>query len=569
MIKRISKLLMLALLVTGFCLPALRAEGAVEDYLPRDAVGMLKVTNLERHYEEFVNSPLVAHLKDPAFMPELADKIEEAEAGIREFERTQEVDVRDILMDILGRECALAVFSDETGVFVVEAESRAALRDAVDEFERVQRLTGDLLDTGITRYKGVEVHASEMKNGKTRYHAVSGRALAVGEDRSAVERVIDTAAGATESMADSADFRDAMRMAEHGALAVGYLDGAALEALSEQILREAEAPGRRHERLVMRRLAEALPIARFLVLSVLHKEDVSARVTVAYDGDRLPASLAAIFPEEGARLDVLELVPRGAAVAAARSLDPEGAWHSMMDMLEEAAPRKAAKAQQAMEGLVGMVSGVYTQEQLLAEFTGQSALMVLPAETEDAPPAAGVVIGLSETANIPVAVESIVGAVVAFSRAGGKHDVTLEYNEYEGVRLTTVNVDEPGVWAKVAPTFGVVEGNLVLTTSPGAARTIADTARGAARARTPRADGTIFSAAVLNARTVLDMLEQYQGFLLRHAMEKDGKPEAQARRELDALCKLLSLLNGMEYAEAFGEGRTDHYLRVDLAHDAR
>jgi hypothetical protein len=567
--KRIHRLLTLALLVTGFCLPALRAEAAVEDYVPRDAVGVLKIADLEGHYEEFASSPLVAHLKDPAFMPELAGKIQEAEAGMREFERAHAVDVRDVLMGILGREVALAGFSDETGVMVVEAESEVALRDAVDEFQRVQRLTGDLLDTATSQYKGIQVHASEMKDGKTRYHAMSGRALAVSEDRSAVERVIDTATGTAESMGDSADFRDAMRMAERGALAVGYVDGSALEALSEQVRSEAEAPGRRKERLVMRRLAEALPTARFLVLSVLHEEDISVRVTVAYEGNRLPAGLARIFPEEDSRLEVLELAPRNAAIVAARSLDSEGAWHSMMDMLREVAPRRAEKTEQVMDMLVNMVGGVYSREELLAEFTGQGALMVLPAETQDSPPAAGLVIGLRETAHLPTAVESIVGAVVTFARAEGKHDVTLKHSQHDGVRLTTVMVDEPGIWARIAPTFGVVEGTMVVTTSPAAARDVVDTARGAARVRTPRADGTVFSAAVVNARTVRNMLEQYDGFLLRHAVEKNNKPEAQARRELEALQKLLSLLDGVEYAAAFGEDHTDHHLRVHLAHEAR
>ncbi|MFO7956929.1 MAG: DUF3352 domain-containing protein [Candidatus Brocadiia bacterium] len=567
--KRHGKLLTLAVIAAALCLPALRAEAAVEGYVPQDALAVVKVTDLERHYEEFANSPLLAHLKDPTFMPELAEKIREAEGGIREFERAHDVSARDVLMGLLGREAALAVFSDETGVLVVEAESEVALRDAVDEFQRVQRLTGDLLDTATSQYKGIQVHASEMKDGKTRYHAMSGRALAVSEDRSAVERVIDTAAGAAEAMADSADFGDAMRMAERGALAVGYVGGAALEALSEQIRREAEVPGHGHERLVMRRLAEALPTARFLMLSVLHEEDVSARVTVAYQGNRLPAGLARIFPEEGSRLDVLELAPRNAALVAARSLDSEGSWHSMMDMLREVAPRRAEKTEQVMDMLVNMVGGVYSREELLAEFTGQGALMVLPAETQDAPPAAGLVIGLRETAHLPTAIESIVGAVVTFARAEGKHDVTLNHSEHDGVRLTTVMVDEPGIWARIAPTFGVVEGTMVVTTSPAAARDVVDTARGAARIRTPRADGTLFGAGVMNVRTVSDMLEQYHGFLLRRAMEKDNKPEAQARRELEALGKLLSLVDSVEFAAAFGEGRTDHYLRLDLAHDAR
>ncbi len=567
--KRFTKLHILPLIVVAVCLPTYHVRAAVEDYVPRDALGVLKVTALERHYEQFVNSPLAAKLRDPEFVPELADKIEEAEAAIGEFERAHDVDVRNVLMDILGREWALAAFPDETGVLVVEAQDERALRRAVEEFERLQGLTGDLLDTAVTRYKGVQVHASEMKGGRTRYHAMSGRVLAVSEDRPAVERVIDTATGSLESIAGSRDFRQAMQLAARDALAVAYVEGAALEKLARQIRQKAQKPGDRMERLIQGRLAEALPLTRFLVVSILHEQDLTARLTVAYDGDRLPAGLAAVLPDEGMRLDVLELAPRDAAVAVARGLAPRGCWHALTQMLQEAAPPRADRAHEAMDGLVAMVGGVYSREDLLTQFSGQFALMLLPAETSETPPAAALVIGLRDTAHVPAAAESIVGALVTFARAEGKHEVTLEHTEHEGVRLTTVRRNAPGVWRKVAPTFGVVEGSLVVTTSQDAARHLIDTARGAARMRLRRTEGTTFGAAVVNAPAVLGMLDRYDRFLVRHTVEKEGKPEAQARRELTALRKLLSLLDRLEYAAAFAPGRTDHYLCVNFAHDAR
>ena len=567
--KRDRKLIVLVLMLGALCLPALRARAAVEDYVPDDALAVLKVKDLAAHYEEFVNSPLGARLADPEFVPQLAEGLEEARKGLEEFEAENEVDVKGVLADILGHECALVVFPDETGVLVVEAQSKGDLRDAVDEFLRVERLTDSLRDTETTRYKGRQIQAGKMKDGDTRYHAISGRMLAVSEDRSAVERVLDTAAGARQPIGDSEDYRDAMALAESDALAVGYVSGAALEAVAERMRKQSEEHGNPIGRLIQVRLAEGLPMTRFLALRVLHGDDLTVRLTAVYEGGRLPEALEAVLPRPGARLEALDLVPSDAAVAVARGLDPSGAWNRMMEMLEEAAPRRARRAEQAMNALVVMVGGVYSREALLDQFKGQKALMVLPAGAPDALPAAALAVGLRETEHIPAALESAVGSLVTFARAGGGHKVALQQSEHEGVRLTTVRVDEPEVWSKLSPTFGVVENTLIVTTSLDAARRIIDTARSGSPVRPLRTHGTPFSMARANARTLAEMLDRHHDFLVRHAVKERGESEAEARRNLAALRKLLSLLDTVEYVGAFGDGRTEHHLHLDLAHDAR
>ncbi len=566
--KSLKKSLCFALLLAGLCVSAPSARAAVEEHLPADTAALLRVTNLERHYEEFVSSPLAARLRDADAFPDLAARLRQAEAGIRWFEQEYEVDVKDVLMAILGREYALAVFPDETGALVAEARSWQDLSEAVEEFQRVQRRAGHLLETRTESYRGLQLHAAELHDGKTRYHAIHGRVLVVSEQRAAVERVIDTLTGERPAIATRRDYRDAMRMAEPGAFAVGYVSPAALQHVAAQVRKESESPGSPVERFVQAQIADVVDMMHLLVLNVVHGQDLEARVSVAYRPERVPDVLKDALPQTGTRLDAMDLAPRQAAVTCAGSLDPLGTWNVLTAVLDESLPWGARRARAGMDALVAVVGGVYSHEELLAQFTGQSILTVLPAGESDGPPSVAYAVGLRQTDYIPRALESVVGAIVAFARADGR-PVRTERTRYEDVWLTSVRVDEPGVWRWTAPTFGVVKDHLVLASSPDAARTVIDTARGAPRATVPRLQGTPFGAAVMNARVVKGMLEQYQSYLVRHAVEKEGKSEAQAHREQAALRKLLSLMEGVHYVETFEEDRTHHHVQIRLVHEAR
>jgi len=72
------------------------------------------------------------------------------------------------------------------------------------------------------------------------------------------------------------------------------------------------------------------------------------------------------------------------------------------------------------------------------------------------------------------------------------------------------------------------------------------------------------SDAQLDGWVLRDLLHQHREFLVRSSV-KDGKPIDAARRELAALDRFLSLLDGVEIVGSYGPGYTDAYVTVRFA----
>jgi len=561
---------LVAVWILALCLGPSMARADVEEYIPQDAVAVVKVTDLASHYRSFVDGALARRLQDPAFLPQLAAGIQMVRQQIQEFERTQDVHVADVLLDLLGREAALATFADETAVVVMEGRDARALQNAVEEFLRVERLTGSLRGDTVEDYKGVEVHCCMTKDGR-RFHALSGRALAVSEHRSAVARVIDVGTRDAAALSDSAKYRDAMHIAEPDALITGYLDAEPLKPMAEAALREmaGRRPSDPGERLGLRwaqvLVSEIVPNARFAVLSVAADDDLSARLTVAYEGDRLPALVRSMAPQPGSRIDMLDLAPDDAVLAAARNVSVRGAWDAFLESLVEVDPEAARQAREVLDVAVSVIGGVYTSDQLFDELAGQSALFVLPSSGPEDPPGVALAVKLQKTVHIPLALEMLFGIAAVGARSEGQ-DVRVEAAEYNGVQLTTLraNIDEP--WAQFFSfTVGLAGDSLIVTTTLEAARAMVDQAQRGTGQPSMGVERTAVGCLRVNLPAVNDLLTKHREVLVRRAVREEGKTANQARRELDALGRFLSLLDALELTTSLDRGRTEHHLTLRFA----
>ncbi len=542
---------------------------AVEDAVPADAVLVVKVHDPAGQWDRLVESRLLEKMQDPSFMPEVAAGLDLARMNFQQFEAQTGVNLRKLAGDLLGREAALIGLPDDVGAIVIQGRSAGSLRRAVADFLEVERNMGNLRTESQSTHGGTTIRSVLQQNGKQRYHAVVGDMLVVSEDLPAVHQVVDVLSGHAQAIASSRDYAAAARMVPEDAAAMAYAPGATLQALSEMLNAfRPKGQGRALAAAVQARMAELMPLTRFAVLSVRADQGLHAQLTFAYEGQRMPAPLQAVLPHSGQRMDVTDLAPEGAALVGARQSDPEGAWQWVADALLRADPEGAEQLQRALDQLVSMIGGVRTRQKLFEELGEEVGVFVVPSMEAGGLPSAAVAIELDETAHIPIAAESIVGAVAVFASAEGPHSIHVTKSSYGGVDLNTVRSDAPGPWTKLSPTFGMVGDYWVAATSLELAQQIA-AKQASGEAIAAGYAGTPFSVAHLSAPQIRRMIADHRAFLVQRAVKEEGKPARRAQAELEALDKILSLFEAAEFVATFRPGRTDHYVSLRLAEAAR
>ena len=211
MVARRWKLWSILLAVT-MCTAALPARAAVEDYLPGDSLGVIKVADGGAQVDKFLSSALWERLQDPLFIPDLAPNLDQLRTGLDEVRRSQGIDMAQVMRDLLGREFALVAVPGDQWALVAQGRDAATVRRAVDDFLQIETLTGGISLLSSSAYNGVDVFGGSTRKGK-RYHAVIGDVLVVSMNEAAVKRVIDVSKRSVPALSASAQYRDAMAMA--------------------------------------------------------------------------------------------------------------------------------------------------------------------------------------------------------------------------------------------------------------------------------------------------------------------------------------------------------------------
>ncbi len=570
-IRRVGlAVVVLACLLTG------AARAAVEDYVPGDAAVVVTVRGVEEHFDRFRNSALMERLEDPGSLPELAEKIREGRAGLAEFERAQNVDVRQLLMDMAGGDVALVGFTDETGVAVSEVANARSLNDAVTRFLSVEQQTGGSFGQRTVEYQGTEIQVCDTPKGE-RYHAVSGRVLAVGSDLIALQKVLDTISGRMEPISGAGKFRDAMKLVPTDAALSVYLDVPRFAPDRDELeagLRGMDAgdPGKRVAIGMLRTvMAEVVDHIRFAVGSVRSEDGLLAHGVVAFDEGRLPALIGDWMPSPGSRIDILDAAPEGTIFAVARNINAAAARSTVMRALEQGDPSAAAAMRQGMDALVNMTPGVYSAEQFFEEIGGQSMLLAVPSAEGDAPPGGAIVLRLGNTQHIPVLLESLAGMLVMGARQGGT-PLTMSNEEYRGARLLTIGSESEANWTRfVSPTFGVAGSDLIVASTLESARQLVDGALSGAAMRPATVDGTPHARAYMDVNAVRALLQQHKELLVQHAVREEGKSPERARQDLETLASVLSLFRNVELAASYEGALLHNYaaIRMDLSSPSR
>ncbi len=557
-LRRISTPIVIAFL--ALCAATGIARAAVEDYVPADAVGIVKMNDPVAQFDKFTDSALFKKLEEPGYIPELAAGIDKARQGIAGFEAQQHISVRRTLSNLLGREVALVALPNEQGVGIVEGRDAKSLQSGVDEFLRIQRASGDLTAESTSVYKGVTIHSGMQKQGE-RFHALSGNVLVVGSQIEVVRRVIDVIQGAP-SLAGTARYRQASELTPRDAPVTGYLNGDALQPLVQKLLQPLPGAMKPGAEVLRGRLADFLQQIDYGVLGVQGDGALRVQLSFAYKGGRIPDALRAALPRAGSRMDIRKLAPPSSVAVGVRSLNIQGAWDSTVQAVSAVRPAAADRLQKGLDDVVGMVGGVYSRDQLFSELGGQVGIFVLPAARAGDYPAGAIALELRETTHIPDAVGTLVGLDATVARSKG-WDVSIESPRYRDVQLSTVRINRQGPVGRLSPTFGVVGGYLVVASTLDAAKQVVD----ASTTSAPPIEqpGTPVAMLSVSAPQVRELLAQYHDFLVKQAIANEGKSRQKAEGDLAALDKLLELLQKVEITTTYEPGHTSTFLTIDLA----
>ncbi len=559
-LKRISTL---AVIVSvALCAAAGVARAAVEDYVPADAVGIIKMKDPVSQFDSLTQSALFKKLEDPGYIPAVSAGIGKARQGIAGFETQLNVNVHQTLSDLLGREVALVALPDNQGVGIVEGRDAKSLQSGVDEFLRIQRVTGDLAAESSSTYKGVTIESGMQKQGE-RYHAIVGNVLVVGGRVEVVQKVIDVIKGAP-SLGGTARYKQASAVTARGAAVTGYLNGDALQPLAQKLMAPLPGAMKPGAEIMRARLADFLQQVDYGVLGVSGSNAaLQVQLTFAYKGGHIPDALRAALPEAGSRMDIQRLAPPSCVAVGVRSVNIKGAWNSTVQALASVRPEAADQLQKGLDSVVGAIGGVYSPDQLFSELGGQVGIFVLPAAQGGSFPAGALALELRNTTHIPDAVGTVAGLDAIVARSKG-WDVTVENPSYHDVQLTTFHINRKGPVGQLSPTFGVVKGYLVAASTLDAAKQVVDASLSSS-VPPVEAPGTPVAMLSVSVPQVRALLTRYHDFLVKQAMANEGKSQQKAESDLSALDTLLELLQKVQVTTTYEPGRTNHFLTIGLA----
>ena len=553
-----------AVLVVVFALAGV-ARAAVEDYVPADAIAIIKVQDPVAQFDKVHNSALVQKLEDPGFIPQVADKLSSARTGIESFEAQMGVNVHDVLSDLLGREAALVALPDSQGVLIVEGRDPGSLQKGVDAALSVMRAVGALTGETTSTYKDVTVNRGLVKSGE-QYYAISGNVLAAGSQLPAVQKVIDVIKG-EPALGASAQYHSASGIAAKGAPITGYFTGKALQPLMDklQAAGAGAGPAGGVAEMVRARLAAVVTAVQYGVLSISGDKALQAQLTLIYKDNRIPDAIQAFLPESGSHLDILKLAPKTAALVAARGINFQTAWDSLVKSVGANNPAGAQAMETGLDRVIGMVGGAASREEFFNQLGNQVALFVLPAGDQKGPPQAVLALQLRNTTNIPIAIGTLVGVAIMGAQQGGRGaGISLDHSEYKNAHLTTVHLGENGPVAKLlSPTFGVVGDYMVVATTLDAVHSVVDASQTGGGAPAISKPGTPVGMLTISAPQVRAILKQYGGFLAQQSAARGGN--AAQPVELQVPDQVLSLLQSIQMMQTFGPGRTDQYLTITFA----
>lgn len=555
-------------------LPASAAEqDGILKLLPADPLLVIRATKTGASWDQLKASGLTKRLETAP--QNVKDGLQQLQAQIARFEANAGVAIEQTLKDILGHDCALAVYGeDEEALFVTTNPDIQTLKNATEAFLNIERGEGKIQKEGVETYNGVEIHSNEVikpdqpnRPAEKRCYCIVGNALIVSSRQDMVKAAIDVSQKKAPSAAESKEMAEAFKSMDPASIVKVYGD---IDGFGRFIDKEtADAPIPPQAVILREQGLGILGAGRYYTGTLTPRESLLEwKDTFLFDeeSEALPPELKALFPSQDAKLDIMQLAPDEAAMAAAFQLKKTAFWEFIISTISKVDPQAAERVTQATQK-VGAVMGGVSFDQFLGQIGDQNAVFLTCSDQPDAVPALSIVSELKEGSTIPTSLRTLIGAAIAgiqiqAEQTGRPAPAALVQTEYKGVQLTVVQVKVPRFQGKLNPTLFVLDHKMVLTTNTDAAKAIVDRHTGGPKIiDLPPHQGTVMGVVQFDSGKVADMMVRYKAFLTRDA-ERQGKTPEQAQAEIEAAAFVLRMLGTGTGCVTHSPGRIERVIEL-------
>ena len=185
----------LAIVIVASC-PALAAD-ELSGLLPADPLAVVRVTGLAEVWD-IVKASHAMHRVEEDSPPQIIVGYENARNGLASFQEMFTFNLEKTVKDLIGSDCALAVYEDNKAVFISVGEDKTELAAAANFVVTLERNFGRVQNEETLTYEGVDVIRMSLvrpnKPGmpaKERYHCFINNALVLSEDLDMLKKVVD------------------------------------------------------------------------------------------------------------------------------------------------------------------------------------------------------------------------------------------------------------------------------------------------------------------------------------------------------------------------------------------
>jgi len=562
------------LILIGMAAPA--AADGISDLLPGDPVVVVRATGLAEAWDALKASNAADRLERLA-PPGLAGELQNARTGIAQFEEMFTLSVERTILDIFGKDCAVALYLGREepleleGVFVAQGESDISIISATNSWLNTERALGKVADENTLDRNGVQVHLTSLVDPNDadaapveRYHCFVGNLLIVSRSLDLLAKVAanakaDAPAGGPEELAE------ALAIMPKDALVRAYAD---VDRFAKSVDLRELLDGKLQNpavRTIVGRISNVLPLIKHIAFSLAAIEGgIQVRESIIYDEAAVSPELRALLPPEDAPLSVLQLAPANAVVAAGHQVNKKAVWNLAVSILEEANPGISKQIEARTRGAAAVL-GAPDLAGVLEQVGDQVGVFVTPAEGDGSVPALTIAVEMNNAITIPTAVRSLAGAAVLAESQKPNPKVTLEHLTYKGVACSVFRINEPELAGKLAPTFGVMDNWMILSTNTAGACSVIDQARTlAAPFELPGEPGTLMALGKLDSTRLAKMVLRFKDFLIREDVKK-GKTPQKAEEDWDNLVFLLGFIDSAVFYTTHLPGRIDRVGTIKCA----
>ena len=559
------------------------ANDEILNLLPGQPLAVFRGTGLGDAWQWIKGSGIAARF-DQAPPGDVAAKMQDIRNGLAQLQINSGVNAEELLVDLIGNDCAVALYGGNEGVFVSVSHDSTQMKEAVDKVMTLERAWGRVQGENAETYQLIEIHQTTFTNqrrpdapGSTRFHCCIDKAIVVSSNLDTIKKVIDLAQK-KERTPESKEMVEAFTQMDRDAVVRAYVDA---DGLSQKVDLETALNGKiRHPgvRMLVKQLKAVLPLVKYATFTATPKDDrLELRGTFLYDEQALPETLLALLPRPDCTLDVLQLAPESSVLCAGHQVNKAALWRYIIETVQQSNPRQAQRIQNGVQWVGAMIGGLNFEQQLLPQIGDQIGVLVTSRDAPDAAPVLSLVMELKGGQDIPTAIRTLAGTAAGIaqleaSKTQAEPKAVLEKSTYKDVEFTTVKLTERKFAGNVNPTLFVIDNMMILSSNVDGGHAIVDRhaagKKDLAKALTlPKYDGTLIGAGKLDLRKVNEILLRHKDFLVADAARK-GKPQEIAEKELEGLMFLIGLMDNVTFYSTQVPGRIDRVALVKFAKDA-